>query len=57
MDKKQENITTTRKIGNITYLVQGMPSKTATDTLHKKIERLLIRDLQKNAVNPAFFRN
>ena len=36
MDKKQ-TITTERKIGKITYLVQALPSEKATDTIHKKI--------------------
>ena len=35
MDKKQ-TITTERKIGKITYLVQALPSEKATDTIHKK---------------------
>ena len=38
MDKKQ-TITTERKIGKITYLVQALPSEKATDTIHKKIEK------------------
>ena len=40
MDKKQ-TITTERKIGKITYLVQALPSEKATDTIHKKIEKLI----------------
>lgn len=45
MDKKQ-TITTERKIGKITYLVQALPSEKATDTIHKKIEKLIVKDLQ-----------
>ena len=48
MDKKQ-TITTERKIGKITYLVQK-----ATDTIHKKIEKLIVKDLQKKPGNPGF---
>ena len=48
MDKKQ-TITTERKIGKITYLVQALPSEKATDTIHKKIEKLIVKDLQKCA--------
>ena len=41
MDKKQ-TITTERKIGKI------------TDTIHKKIEKLIVKDLQKKPGNPGF---
>ena len=50
MDKKQ-TITTERKIGKITYLVQALPSEKATD---KKIEKLIVKDLQKKPGNPGF---
>ena len=53
MDKKQ-TITTERKIGKITYLVQALPSEKATDTIHKKIEKLIVKDLQKKPGNPGF---
>jgi hypothetical protein len=44
------NITTTkRKIGKITYLVAASQSEKATDTINKKIEKLIIKDLRKNA--------
>lgn len=46
MDKKQ-TITTERKIGKITYLVQALPSEKATDTIHKKIEKLIVKDFQR----------
>ncbi len=51
MDKKQ-TITTERKIGKITYLVQALPSEKATDTIHKKIEKLIVKDLQKKPAAP-----
>ena len=38
MDKKQP-ITTERNIGNITYLVQALPSEEAPDTSPKKIDK------------------
>ena len=53
MDKKQ-TITTERKIGKITYLVQALPSEKASDTIHKKIEKLIVKDLQKKPGNPGF---
>ena len=54
MDKKQE-VVTERKIGKITYLVQALPSEQATDTIHKKIEKLIVKDLQKKPEAPGFF--
>lgn len=54
MDKTQEVITE-HKIGKITYLVQALPSEKATDTIHKKIEKLIIKDLQKKPETPGFF--
>ncbi len=53
MDK--EIITTKRKIGKTTYLVQSLPSETATDTIHRKIEKLIMKEMQKNAVTTGFF--
>ncbi len=54
MDKKHE-VVTKHKIGKITYLVRALPSEKATDTIHKKIEKLIMKDLQKNPGNPGFF--
>ena len=54
MDNKQE-ITTERKIGKITYLIQALPSEKATDTIHQKIEKLIVKNLQKKSGNPGFF--
>jgi len=45
--------TTTRKIGKITYLVTASPSDKATDTIEKKIEKLIIKDMQQNAGKPG----
>ena len=38
-------VTTTRKIGKITYLVAASSSDTATDTLKKKMEKVIMKDL------------
>lgn len=54
MDNNKE-IITKRKIGKITYLVQALPSEKATDTIHKKIEKLIVKDLQEKPINPGFF--
>ena len=54
MDKKQ-TITTERKIGKITYLVQALPSEKATDTIHKKIEKLIVKDLTEKARKSGIF--
>lgn len=54
MDKKQETITE-RRIGKITYLVTALPSEKATDTITRKIEKLIVKDLQKKPVATGFF--
>lgn len=41
----REVTTTEHKIDKITYTVTAYTSETATDTLHSKIEKLLIRDM------------
>jgi hypothetical protein len=46
-------ITTQRKIGKITYLVTASPSEKATDTIEKKIEKLIIKDMRHNAGKQA----
>ena len=53
MDKKQ-TITTERKIGKITDLGEPLPSEKATDTIHKKVEKLIVKDLHKKPGNPGF---
>lgn len=45
--------TTERKIGKITYLVSASPSDNATDTIEKKIEKLIIKDMRQNAGKPG----
>jgi len=39
-------IITKRKIGKITYLIAASSSDTATDTLHKKMEKVILKDLK-----------
>ena len=41
------SITTKHKIGKVTYCVIASTSPDATDTLSEKINKLIIRDLQK----------
>ena len=53
MDKNQ-TVITERKIGKITYLVHALPSEKATDTIHNKIEKLIVKDLQEKPGNPGF---
>ena len=49
-----DSVTTFHKIGKITYIVIGGYSENATDTLHKRIEKLIWRDLQKSSENVDF---
>ena len=46
---------TKHKIGKITYLVSATPSEKATVALDKKIESLVLRDMQKIPGAPGFF--
>ena len=52
MNKNQATVTTTEhKIGKITYFVCASPSEKATDTLEKKIKKLIRKDLEQSAGN------
>jgi hypothetical protein len=42
---------TKHEIDKITYIVESRSSENAVDTLHKKIEKLLIRDIRRSAVD------
>jgi hypothetical protein len=42
-------VTTEHRIGKTTYLVTASPSEKATDTIERKIEKLIMRDVQKMA--------
>jgi hypothetical protein len=46
--------TTKHKIGKITYLVSASPSEKATDTIEKKIEKLIIKGMRQSAGKPGF---
>ncbi|GHU79793.1 hypothetical protein FACS1894191_3420 [Clostridia bacterium] len=46
--------TTKHKIGKTTYLVTASPSEKATDTIERKIEKLIMRDVQKTAEYSRF---
>lgn len=44
-------VTTEHKIGKTTYFVCSSSSERATDTLDKKIKKLIRKDLENNAGN------
>lgn len=51
MTQNQTPVTTTEhKIGKVTYLVCSSASERATDTLDKKIKKLIRKDME---LNPA----
>ena len=52
MDKK--TTITKHKIGKTTYLVSAAPSEKATVTIDKKVENLIMRDMQKSPATPGF---
>ena len=49
MPQNQINATTTHKIGNTTYFVCASASEKATDTIDKKIKKLIRKDMEQNA--------
>lgn len=52
MNGNQAAVTTTaHKIGKTTYYVCSSASEKATDTLDKKIKKLIRKDLEQNAEN------
>ena len=52
MSQNQSSVTTTKhKIGKVTYLVCSEKSERATDTLDKKIKKLIRKDMELNAAN------
>lgn len=52
MTQNQAAVTTTEhKIGKTTYLVCASPSNKATDTIDKKIKKLIRKDMEHNAGN------
>ena len=42
---------TEHRIGKTTYFVYSLASETATDTLDKKIKKLIRKDVEQNAKN------
>ena len=52
MSQNQSSVTTMEhKIGKVTYLVCSAQSERATDTLDKKIKKLIRKDMELNAAN------
>lgn len=52
LTQNQTPVTTTEhKIGKVTYLVCSSASERATDTLDKKIKKLIRKDMELNPVN------
>ena len=52
MTQNQTPVTTTEhKIGKVTYLVCSSASERATDTLDKKIKKLIRKDMELNPAN------
>lgn len=52
MPQNQIPITTTEyKIGKVTYFVCSSTSEKATDTLDKKIKKLIRKDMEQNPLN------
>ena len=46
---KKEVITTEKKIGKVTYFVSSTQSEQAKDTLDKKVEKMILKDVGQNA--------
>lgn len=46
--------TTRHKIGAVTYFVVSMQSEKAADTLNKKVEKLIKKDMQETVVKRRF---
>lgn len=54
MQKKDAPKTmTTHKIGKVTYLVSSAPSEKATDSIDKKISKMIRKDIINQAENTA----
>ena len=49
-----EKTVTKRQIGKVTYLVSSLPSNNAKDTLDKKVEKMIMKDVRQNAENHKF---
>lgn len=49
LPQNQISATTTHKIGKTTYFVCASASEKATDTIDKKIKKLIRKDMEQNA--------
>lgn len=47
------DVITSHQIGKVTYLISAASSDTASDTLGKKIEKMIIKDLKTAVCNTA----
>ena len=52
MIKEMSTVTTTEKIGKVTYIVQLSASPEAKDTIAQKIKKSIKRDVEKDEENP-----
>lgn len=50
----KEIVKTEKKIGNVTYCVCSTHSEHAKDTLDKKVEKLILKNIGQNAENSKF---
>jgi len=48
MNKQSVIVTTEHKIGKITYIVCASSAEKATDSIHKKIKKLIKKDIEQN---------
>ena len=46
--------TTEHKVGTVTYYVISAPSENAAETLYKKVEKLIRKDMQELSANRRF---
>ena len=51
---KPIHTTTEHKIGTVTYLVVSAPSEDAAETLDKKVEKLIRKDMRETAAKRRF---
>ena len=51
---KPIHTTTEHKIGTVTYLVVSAPSEDAAETLYKKVEKLIRKDMRETAAKRRF---
>lgn len=49
-----EKTVTKRQIGKVTYFISATASDNAKDTLDKKVEKMIMKDVRQNAENNKF---